>query len=133
MKQLPLLWSALVLFAGSVRVETYAFDQARSAEFFNVARYPTAVFQSTAVHRAGNAEVQVTGSLALHGVTRPVTLSARALDAPADTTSSRVTRWQATAELKRAEFGLVWSPLIEASQAVGGVISLQISVEAFRR
>ena len=68
MKQLPFLWLALALLAGSVRAETYAFDQDRSAEFFNVARYPAAVFQSTVVHRAGNAEVQVAGNLTLHGV-----------------------------------------------------------------
>jgi polyisoprenoid-binding protein YceI len=59
-------------------------------------------------------------------------LSVRRLILPGEPASPRVTRWQANAEVKRADFGLMWGPVIEASQAVGRVVSLQISVEAFR-
>ena len=125
--------------AVSVTVDVASVDTAnsdrdadlRSAKFFNVARFPTATFRSTSVRRVSGTETRVTGELTLHGVTRPLTLSVRSLDPPGSTSSSRVTHWQATAELDRGDYGLLWNPVIETSGAVGKGISFQISVEAF--
>jgi len=46
----------------------------QTADFFDVANYPTATFKSTRVERAGEHGLKVTGDLTLHGVTRPVVL-----------------------------------------------------------
>ena len=45
----------------------------KSANYFDVANFPTATFTSTGVARNGN-ELTVTGNLTLHGVTKPVVL-----------------------------------------------------------
>jgi polyisoprenoid-binding protein YceI len=45
----------------------------KSADFFDVAQYPTATFVSTSVAK-GASGLTVNGNLTLHGVTRPVTL-----------------------------------------------------------
>ncbi|RYU91164.1 polyisoprenoid-binding protein [Mucilaginibacter terrigena] len=46
----------------------------KSADFFDVAKYPTITFVSTNVAAAGTNKYKVTGNLTLHGVTKPVTL-----------------------------------------------------------
>lgn len=46
----------------------------RSADFFNVGRFPHATFTSTKVTRTGPRSMRVDGNLALLGVTRPVSL-----------------------------------------------------------
>src|SRR5947207_5409386 len=45
----------------------------KSADFFDVEKYPTMTFKSTKVVRKGEEEYSVTGNLTLHGVTKPVT------------------------------------------------------------
>src|SRR5579871_3341428 len=47
----------------------------KSADFFDVEKYPTMTFTSTKVDRIGEAEYRVTGDLTIHGVTKPVTLT----------------------------------------------------------
>src|SRR4029077_20084128 len=54
-------------------------DHLRSADFFDVERHPEIRFRSSEVRRTADNEIQVTGLLAIHGVTRPITLDARVL------------------------------------------------------
>src|SRR5512134_3221429 len=49
-------------------------EHLRSADFFDVATYPTMTFVSKKVAKAGKERLKVTGDLTLHGVTRQVVL-----------------------------------------------------------
>ena len=49
-------------------------EHLRSAEFFDVAKYPTMTFVSKKVVKAGKDKLKVTGDLTLHGVTKQVVL-----------------------------------------------------------
>lgn len=53
----------------------------KSANFFDVAQFPTATFTSTSVAKAGD-KLTVTGNLTLHGVTKPVTLEVEGPSGP---------------------------------------------------
>ena len=56
----------------------------KSADFFDVEKYPTMTFKSTSVKPNGDGGYNVTGDLTLHGVTTPVvTLPSKALALPA--------------------------------------------------
>ena len=46
----------------------------RSANFFDVATYPTITFKSTKVDKAGEGKYRVVGNLTMHGVTKEVVL-----------------------------------------------------------
>ncbi|SHE30335.1 YceI family protein [Flavisolibacter ginsengisoli] len=46
----------------------------KSADFFDVEKYPTMNFKSTAVKPAGKNKYKLTGDLTLHGITKPVTM-----------------------------------------------------------
>jgi len=45
-------------------------------EFFDAGKYPEITFKSTKIVRTGDKSAQIQGDLAIHGVTRPVTLDA---------------------------------------------------------
>src|SRR5580700_7031859 len=49
-------------------------EHAKSAELFDVAKYPTATYHGTISKFNGDAPAEVDGSLTLHGVTKPVKL-----------------------------------------------------------
>ena len=44
----------------------------KSADFFDVVRYPTIAFKSSSLKANGNNKYKVTGDLSLHGVTKPM-------------------------------------------------------------
>ena len=49
-------------------------EHLRSADFFEVDKYPEIDFRSTAIRTTGEDEFEVVGDLSIHGVTRSVTL-----------------------------------------------------------
>ena len=51
-------------------------DHLRSADFFEVEKYPEIGFRSTAIRATGEDEFEIDADLSIHGVTRPVTLKA---------------------------------------------------------
>jgi polyisoprenoid-binding protein YceI len=76
----------------------------KSAEFFNVEKFPTMTFKSTSVTRASG-KLQVVGDLTLAGVTKPVTLD---VDGPTPPVKGMrgglVTGFSASGTLKRSDF-----------------------------
>ncbi len=51
-------------------------DHLRSADFFEVDKYPEIGFRSTAIRSTGGDEFEIDADLSIHGVTRAVTLKA---------------------------------------------------------
>jgi polyisoprenoid-binding protein YceI len=80
----------------------------RSADFFETAKFPTAAFVSTKVEKSVAADqLKVTGDLSLHGMTRPVTLDVTVMKIGTNPRTSLPTiGFEATARLKRSDFGL---------------------------
>ena len=95
----------------------------KSADWFDVARFPTASFRSTSVHVVGQGQADVTGALTLHGVTRPETLRVSFNGAgqnPLD--HAYTTGFEVRGQIKRSEFGVSkYVPL------VGDTVDLIIS------
>ncbi len=108
----------------------------RSADFLDVAKFPTMEFTSKRVEAAGSGRFQVVGDLLLHGVTREVTLE---VEGPTRTITSPLdgsTRAGATAKttLNRKEFGLSWNKALEAGGVVvGEEVQVEIEVELVRK
>ena len=44
----------------------------KSADFFDVSKYPTIGFKSTGIKKAGKNRYKLTGDLTMHGITKPV-------------------------------------------------------------
>lgn len=91
----------------------------RSADFFDVEKYPTISFRSNKVERKGDGELSVLGDLTIHGVTKSVTLNVEGpTDELKDPWGQMKIGASGTTKIKRKDFGLTWNAALEA----GGVL-----------
>ena len=106
----------------------------RSANFFDVTKYPTATFKSKRVEPAGQGRFKLIGDLTMHGVTKEVTLNVEG-PSPAVKTQNggQKVGASATTSINRREFGLQYNNLIEAGPVVGDDVQVTIDIEANKR
>lgn len=104
---------------GSINTDNAKRDEhLRSADFFEVTKYPKITFKSKKVEGAG-ADMKLTGDLTLHGKTKEVTLAITELTAPVKDPFGGTRRGlSATTKLNRKDFGLTWNKAMDA----GGVV-----------
>jgi polyisoprenoid-binding protein YceI len=83
-------------------------DDFRSSDFFDIARYPTAIFTSTRVEKgAGAQQLKVTGNLNLHGVVKTVVLEVMVIKIGTNPRTGVPTiGFDVMTTLKRSDFGL---------------------------
>ena len=105
----------------------------RSAEFFNVTKFPGITFKSRSVKRTGENTGDITGDFTMHGVTKTIVLHAKLLGDPKAAATAQRTHWQVTtAPLNRREFGLVFSSGSEAISGIGQEVMVEMEIEALR-
>lgn len=92
----------------------------RSADFLDVARYPTLEFYSDRFMPKGGTRWAVTGGLTLHGVTRTVTLDAEYRGLGNGMEGEVRAACHATTELHRDDFTVNWQTMIARGIAVVG-------------
>jgi polyisoprenoid-binding protein YceI len=106
----------------------------RSADFFDVEKFPAISFLSTGIESSGDGELKIAGTLTIHGVSKAVVL---AVDGP---TAEGKDPWgnsrigaSATTKIKRSEFGLTWNSTLETGGIlVGDDIKIEIEVSLIR-
>ena len=90
----------------------------RSADFFDVEKFPTITFKSKRVDGAAG-DLKVIGDLTIHGVTKEVVLD---VEGPSeelkDPWGNMKIGVSATTKIKRKDYGLTWNAALEA----GGVL-----------
>lgn len=106
-------------------------EHLRSADFFDVAKYPTITFKSTSVRPAGKDSFQVEGDLTMRGVTKRVTLPVKLLGEGKDPWGNQKMGLETEITLNRKEFGLTWNKALETGGLlVGEDVRVQIAIEA---
>jgi polyisoprenoid-binding protein YceI len=124
--------SSVEVTIGTANVDTGVVardDDLRSAEFFNVAKFPAMNFKSTRVKKKGAQSADVTGHLTLLGVTKPVTLKVTFNRMAPDflRANKTVAGFTATTTIRRSDFGMTtFLPLI------GDEVHVAISAEGIR-
>jgi polyisoprenoid-binding protein YceI len=105
-------------------------DHLRSADFLDVANYPTLEFYSEQfAHRGGN-NWAITGALTLHGVTRTVTLEAQYLGVGNGMDGESRAAVRAFTELHREDFTVNWQSMLARGIAVvGSSIRIDLDVQ----
>ena len=79
----------------------------KSADFFDVAKYPSLDFKSTSIKKAGKSKYKLTGDLTLHGVTKAVTLDLLYRGTTENPMSKKqTTSFQLTGTIKRSDFNV---------------------------
>jgi len=106
----------------------------KSADFFDVEKFPTLTFVSTKVSSKASDELSVEGDLTIHGVTRKVTFQAEG-PSPATKDPWGNTRLgiSATTKINRKDFGLTWNSTLEAGGLlVGDEVTITLDVQAIQ-
>lgn len=79
----------------------------KSPDFFNAAQFGTLTFKSTSFKKVSDKTYQLTGDLTLHGVTKPVTLTAIFNGTVVNPQSKKtVAGFKVTGTIKRTDFGI---------------------------
>jgi polyisoprenoid-binding protein YceI len=103
----------------------------RTADFFEVEKYPTLTFKSTRVERKGNDAYVLHGELTLKGVTKPVQLPFRLAGAVKDPRGNTRFGVEAQAKLNRRDFGVNFGgPLDGGGLQIGDEVNINLHLEA---
>lgn len=129
------------LAAGSVKVEVKTASistenadrdaHLRSADFFDVEKFPAMTFESTKVTVDGK-RIALTGNLTIKGVTKPVTLEGTYGGAITDPWGKERVAFEAETAINRKDFGLAWGKLVEGVALVGDEVTIELAVEAVK-
>ncbi|MGD0361502.1 MAG: YceI family protein [Bryobacteraceae bacterium] len=103
----------------------------KSADFLDVANYPTIKFQSKTIDADGPEAYKVTGDLTIRGVTREVVLYVTGPTPEIKDPWGYTRRGaEAVAKINRKDFGLTYNPVLEAGGVVvGDEVEISIEVE----
>lgn len=102
----------------------------KSADFFDVEKYPSMSFKSTSFKKDGET-LLITGELSIHGVTKEVSLK---VDGPSaemkDPWGNLKIGASASTKIKRKDFGLEWNAALEAGGVlVGEDVEISLDVQ----
>ena len=101
----------------------------KGEKWFDAAKYPVAEFKSTKITLAGAAGAVISGTLTLHGVTKPITLKAHLVGAGVNPIDKAYTvGFAASGTIKRSQFGVsAYIPYVgdDVHLTIAGAFELQ--------
>jgi polyisoprenoid-binding protein YceI len=102
----------------------------RSADFFDVEKYPTITFKSSKVVPKGKDLYEVTGDLAMHGVTKTVVVPVRHTGF-LNLGKEEKAGFEITLPINRKDFGIIWNRTADQGGVMlGNEVDINLSVEA---
>lgn len=106
----------------------------KSADFFDVEKFPTLTFRSTGVEGA-DGELKVKGDLTIRGVTQPIVLTVEGPSTELKDPFGHVRIGaSATTKIKRKDFGLTWNAAIETGGVlVGDDVTINLDVQFIKQ
>lgn len=125
----------LVIQAASIDTDHERRDNhLRSADFFDVEKYPTIRFESTAVERADDGAYRVTGTLSMHGVTKVLTLPVTFEGEMPDGQGGYRAAFSTSRRLDRKDFNIVWNRVLDqGGRMLGDDVEIEINLAAVRK
>lgn len=130
---------SLIPSSAELTVEMKSIDTAvtdrdnhlRSADFFDVERFPTMVFKAKRVEKVSGDDFRLVGDLTIRDVTKEVSLEAEAGGRQKDPWGNERVGYSAKTKIERKEFGLVWNQALETGGVVvGDKVEIVLEVEA---
>jgi polyisoprenoid-binding protein YceI len=103
----------------------------RSADFFDVEKYPEITFKSESIAPAGKDKYNVTGTLTLHGVSKKVTLPVSFLGQAKDPWGGTRAGFETATTLNRKDYGISWNKALDSGGVLlGEDVKVEINIEA---
>jgi polyisoprenoid-binding protein YceI len=106
----------------------------RSADFFDVEKYPEITFKSDSIKPAGKDKYNVMGTLTMHGVSKKVTLPGTYAGQLKDPWGNTRAGFQIETTLDRKDYGIVWNKALDAGGAMlGDDVTIAINLETVKK
>ena len=106
----------------------------RSANFLDVANFPTITFKSKSVSAAGEGRLKVIGDLTIHGVTKEVVLDVEGPTPAIKMGNSQRRGASGTTKINRKDFGIMWSRTLDGGgMVVSEEVNITLDVEFIQR
>jgi polyisoprenoid-binding protein YceI len=130
--------SAIEFSIKSASIDTAADNRdqhLRSADFFEVEKYPEITFKSTKIAASGSANVyDVTGNFTLHGVTKQITLPVTFLGFAKNAWGKEIAGFELETTLDRKEYGIVWNKVLDTGGLMlGDDVKVTIALELVKQ
>jgi polyisoprenoid-binding protein YceI len=109
-------------------------EHLRSADFFDVAKYPNITFVSKKVTAAGKDKLKVTGDLTISGKTKEVVLDVTGPTKELKDPWGNIRRGlSATTTINRTDFGLTWNKILDNGIfTIGNKVTINLEVELLK-
>jgi polyisoprenoid-binding protein YceI len=106
----------------------------RSANFFEVEKYPEISFKSTSIKPSSRKDVyDVTGTFTMHGVTKTITLPVEFLGFIKDPRGNQRAGFTARAALNRKDYGITWNRALDAGGTLlSDDVDITVNIEAVK-
>lgn len=121
--------------AASINTENEMRDKhLRSADFFEVDKYPTATFKSTRVAKVGDGKLEVTGDLTIRGVTKSVVLATEIIGFGPGPDGKQRGGFHATTQINRMDYNVSWNKTLDGgSLLLGADVPIDITIEGVQK
>ena len=105
----------------------------RSADFFDIEKFPKITFTSTKVTKIDNDSFAVAGTLTLHGVSKPITLTVDYLGEMAAMGGVRA-GYELSTTIDRKDFGVSWNRALDSGGLIlGDEVEVNINLEVIKQ
>lgn len=104
-------------------------EHLRKPDFFSAAEFPTITFKSTSFTKTGDKTYDVAGDLTMRGTTRPVTAKLTYGGTAKGMRGGEVSGFEATATIKRSEFGVSYM----VGPSLGDDVTIILALEGGRQ
>jgi polyisoprenoid-binding protein YceI len=103
----------------------------RSADFFDVEKFPDITFRSKRIVKKSSESYDVTGDLTIRGVTKEIALPVTHLGKAKDPYGMERVGFESEITLNRKDYGLMWNaPLEMGGFLVGDDVKVSLSIQA---
>ncbi|MDX1388342.1 MAG: YceI family protein [Acidobacteriota bacterium] len=122
-------------------IETASIDTAnerrdthlRSADFFDVEKFPEITFKSTKITKAKGDTYDVKGEFTMHGITKEIVVPVEVMGFASHERFGERAGFTAMLSLDRNDYGIGWNmPMGADSVVLGEDVYIEINIEAFK-
>jgi len=105
----------------------------RSADFFDVEKFPEITFASTKVTKINNDSFAVAGTLTMHGVSKPIMLTVDYLGEMSAMGGTRA-GYELSTTLDRKDFGVSWNRALDSGGLIlGDDVEVNVNLEVIKQ
>jgi polyisoprenoid-binding protein YceI len=125
----------VILKAASVDTRNNDRDNhLRSADFFDVEKWPDITFESSQIEEVSDNAYVVSGHLTIRDVTKPVTIPLELMGVQTDAFGALRAGFEGSRRINRRDYGLEWNmPLDKGGVLVSERISLEFEISAIQK